>query len=42
MRDIHFYHTEAGKCLVEEFLNSLSGRQAQKVAWVFQLVEEDG
>jgi len=40
MRNINFYRTDDGKCPVEEFLDSLSGRQAQKVAWVLQLVEE--
>jgi len=40
MREIRFYRTERGHCPVEEFLNSLSGKQAQKVAWVLQLIEE--
>ena len=40
MREIHFYRTNAGNCPVEEFLDSLSGQQAQKVAWVLQLIEE--
>ena len=40
MRAIKFYSTEDGKCPVEEFLDSLDGKQAQKVAWVLQLVEE--
>lgn len=40
MREIQFYRTEAGHSPVEEFLNSLSGKQAQKVAWVLQLIEE--
>ncbi len=40
MREIHFYRTESGTCPVEEFLDSLSGKQAQKVAWVLQLIEE--
>ncbi len=31
---------ESGRCPVEEFLDSLSSKQAQKVAWVLQLVEE--
>jgi phage-related protein len=39
-REIKFYRTEAGHCPVEEFLDSLSGRQAQKVTWVLRLVEE--
>ena len=40
MREIHFYRTESGACPVEEFLDSLSGKQAQKVAWVMQLIED--
>ncbi|MCF6210178.1 MAG: type II toxin-antitoxin system RelE/ParE family toxin [Gammaproteobacteria bacterium] len=40
MREIRFYRTEFGACPIEEFLNSLSGKQAQKVAWVLQLIEE--
>lgn len=40
MRTINFYKTRSNRCPVEEFLDSLSGKQAQKVAWVLQLVEE--
>jgi phage-related protein len=40
MRTINFYITDDGRCPVAEFLDSLSGKQAQKVAWVLQLVEE--
>jgi phage-related protein len=40
MREIRFYRTKSGYCPVEEFLDSLSGKQAQKAAWVLQLVEE--
>jgi Phage derived protein Gp49-like (DUF891). len=31
---------ESGRCPAEEFLDSLPSRQAQKVAWIMQLVEE--
>ena len=31
---------ESGRCPVEEFLDSLNLKQAQKVTWVLQLVEE--
>ncbi len=31
---------ESGRCPVEEFLDSLSAKQAQKVTWVLELVEE--
>ena len=40
MRNIDFYTTDDGKCPIAEFLDSLSGKQAQKVAWVLQLIEE--
>ncbi len=40
MKQIVFYRTKSGRCHVEEFLDSLESRQAQKVAWVLQLVEE--
>lgn len=40
MREIVFYRMESGRCPVEEFLDSLESKQAQKVAWVLRLVEE--
>jgi phage-related protein len=40
MRDIEFYKTSNGRCPVEEFLDSLSDKHAQKVAWVLRLVEK--
>ena len=40
MRTIIFYRTESGSCPVEKFLDSLNAKQAQKVLWVLQLVEE--
>jgi len=40
MREIIFYRTESDKCPVKEFLDSLNGRQAQKVVWVLKLIEE--
>ena len=40
MREIIFYRTESNECPVEEFLDTLDGKQAQKVAWVMQIVEE--
>ena len=39
MRTIQFYKTVSGDCPVEDFLDSLSDRDAQKVAWVLRLVE---
>jgi phage-related protein len=40
VREIVFYRTESGACPVEEFLDSLPGKQAQRVAWVLRLIEE--
>jgi phage-related protein len=40
VREVQFYRTPSGQCPVEEFLDSLSGKQAQKVVWVLRLVEE--
>ena len=40
MIEIKFYKKSNGKCPVEEFLNSLTANQAQKVAWVLQVIEE--
>jgi phage-related protein len=39
VRTIQFYQTATGKSPVEEFLDSLPDRHAQKVVWVFRLVE---
>jgi phage-related protein len=39
MRSIQFYRTENGKCPVEEFLDSLTDKHAQRVTWVLRLVE---
>ena len=40
MKIINFYTTDDGKCPVTDFLDTLSGKQIQKVAWVLQLIEE--
>ena len=39
-RTVNFYRTKAGKCPVEKFLNSLSGKVAKKITWVLQLIED--
>jgi phage-related protein len=39
-RTIIFYRTVDGKCPVQEFLDSLPGKAAQKVAWVLNLLED--
>lgn len=40
MREIVFYRTDLDRCPIEEFLDSLSGKQAQKVLWVLRLIQE--
>ena len=40
MREILFYRTLAGKSPIGDFLDALSSKQARKVAWVLNLVEE--
>lgn len=39
-REIIFYETASGACPVEEFLEELSPKQAQKATWVLRLIEE--
>lgn len=40
IRTINFYRSESGVCPLENFLNTLSAKQAQKITWVLQLVED--
>ncbi|MFH1122595.1 MAG: helix-turn-helix transcriptional regulator [Pseudomonadota bacterium] len=40
LRKIIFYTTETGKRPVEEFLDSLESKEAQKILWVLKLIEE--
>jgi len=40
VKEIVFYRTARGSSPVTDFLDSLSGREAQKVAWVLRLIEE--
>src|ERR1017187_9509933 len=40
MREIQFYRNASCDCPVEEFLDGLGPKQAQKVAWVLKLVKE--
>ena len=40
MKEIKFYKTRSGKIPVKEFLDSLSFKHAQKVAWVLELIEK--
>jgi len=38
--EYHFYTTETGKRPVEQFLDSLASKEAQKISWVLKLIEE--
>ena len=40
MKEVIFYKLKSGKSPIEEFLDSLSSKEAQKVIWVLQLIEE--
>lgn len=40
VREIVFYETQNGERPIEKFLDSLSAKQAKKVVWVLQIVEE--
>lgn len=40
MRRINFFTTESGNKPVQEFLDSLSDKQAEKILWVLRLVRE--
>ena len=41
-RTVIFYKTIDGKCPVQEFLDSLSAKIAQKVLWTLRLLEDLG
>jgi phage-related protein len=40
MRKIKFYKLETGKCPVEEFFDSLTNKQFEKIAFVLDLIEQ--
>lgn len=40
MKEIEFYRTESDQCPVEEYLDTLTPEQAQKVTWTLNLIEE--
>ena len=40
MRKIKFYRLEKGKCPVEEFFDSLTNKQFEKIAFVLDLIEQ--
>jgi phage-related protein len=39
-RTVVFYKTTDGKCPVQDFLDSLPGKVAQKIVWVLKLLED--
>ncbi len=39
-RTVLFYKTADGKCPVQDFLDSLPGKVAQKIVWVVRLLED--
>ena len=40
MREIIFYHFENGNCQIEDYLESLSNKQVEKVFYVLDLIEK--
>ena len=40
MRTVIFYRLPNGQSPIETFLDSLTGKQAQKVLWVLRIIEE--
>ncbi|MBW1864637.1 MAG: type II toxin-antitoxin system RelE/ParE family toxin [Deltaproteobacteria bacterium] len=40
MRKIKFYRFDTGRCPVEEFFNSLTNKQFEKIAFVLDLIEQ--
>ncbi len=40
IRTVVFYRTETNRCPIEEFIDSLNSKEAQKVTWVLRLIEE--
>ncbi len=40
MRTVIFFRLPNGQSPIESFLDSLTGKQAQKVLWVLQIIEE--
>lgn len=39
-KTVIFYRTADGKCPIQDFIDSLSGKVAQKVTWVLNLLED--
>jgi phage-related protein len=41
-RKIIFYRTKEGNCPVENFLDALPGKVAQKITWTLEILENQG
>ena len=39
-REVNFYKTKSGKSPIEEFLDSVPSKAAQKIMWVLSLIED--
>ncbi len=40
MREVNFYKSKTGKSPIVDFLDSLPGKQAQKITWVLEIIED--
>jgi len=40
IREVIFYKASSGRSPIQEFLDTLTSKQAQKTAWVVNLVED--
>jgi len=40
MRNVDFYKNNSGKSPIVDFLDSLTGKQVQKITWVLEIIEE--
>ena len=40
MKEIQFYKTKSGKCPVEDFFDTLSEKQVEKVLWVLRIIRD--
>ena len=41
MKEILFYKSKSQRNFIEEFLDTLSDKEVEKVLWVFKLIRED-
>jgi len=40
VREVNFYKSRSGTSPINDFLDSLSGKQLQKITWVLEIIEE--